>query len=262
MYDSHKDFSQEILSIWGDIKTQKPFWYKKNLDNDSIIEAEILDAWLLYENARNSSLREMLLGDVGLRSDLPVLNNFGVTTGSKSAIELGTVYKDKYALKVDDILESVTQSRDKNLSQEDVRKHLQNGSILNDGSWWPFKNDAWVLGAVHGLKIFHLGMQTIPNKLLWDGGANRPRVLGRELIGLAAFGYKRVIHLAKDKKTELQMARQLVGMVWGPTSRDDAEGATFTEYYKQLAAITNYGKLQSFALGNTIGYGQYDYAKL
>jgi hypothetical protein len=40
-----------------------------------------------------------------------------------------------------------------------------------------FKNDAWVVGGVPGLELFHRAMETVPDDLPRGGTAGWPRVL-------------------------------------------------------------------------------------
>lgn len=49
------------------------------------------DGYKLYENTKASTLAEQLLGETALRSNIALLNNFGAVSGSRSAIEAGTV---------------------------------------------------------------------------------------------------------------------------------------------------------------------------
>src|SRR5882724_11418708 len=144
----------------------------------------------MYQNARQSTLDELLLGDVKLRSEIEVLKNFGTTSGSESTMERETLFDSKNKkVTSDDVQATVKSARGSAYQLPEGVTHIRRGSVLDDGWWWPFKNDAWVIGGVHGLKRFHLAMAKASDDLLWDASSKRPRVLGRELLGLAAFGY-------------------------------------------------------------------------
>ncbi len=273
-------FESELRRLWTTIKALKPHWYKMGS-----IEVEIGDAWEMYQNARNSSLSELLLGDVKLRSQLEVLKNFGTTSGSETTMERKTLLDDKkQKIYPSQVNASVMGQLGKAYTKQDGIAHIRRGSVLNDGWWWPFKNDAWVIGGVHGLKRFHLTMADVPDELLWDGKDGRPRVLGRELLGLAAFGYSLIgvpswaiqqptpseVAKAQDpgkvvvKKTPLAAAsvRQTIGNVFAPQSRQKAQAATFTAYYEALAKVTTIGDIRNGILNDEVAFDDYDFSKI
>jgi hypothetical protein len=55
------------------------------------------------------------------------------------------------------------------------------------------------------------------------------RMLGRELVGLRTFGYRRV-----PNRFEATL-----GVVFGPTDPDRALGSSFSQYYDALAGTRN-----------------------
>ena len=264
MYRRFGEFESEVSSLWADIMKWRPSWYKTYPRFKKI---EIDDAWALFENSKNSLLREQLLGDVSLRSDKPVLRNFGTASGTESTMERGTLKdKGKRPVRVKQVQSSLKRAEGTRYTAQQGTDHIRKGSVLNDGYWWPFKNDAWVLGCVQGLKIFHLAMSTVPDSLLWDDKAGRPRVLGRELIGIHTFGYKRVAHFAADKQTgkptEMTKGRALIGIVFAPQDKAAAEGATFKQYYDALPKYTSLQSIRDLALSTAVPFDKYDYGKV
>lgn len=192
----------ELGLLYGDYKKQMPRFYK-----DKWGEKEEIDrAWKLYSNAADTQLSMLLLGDVKIRSDKALLKNMGTTAAYPMTNPAGT-----------------TTGRNPRTSASN-----STGSVLNEQDWWPLPNDAWVLGGINSLAQFHLASGINPaDDLLWDASAARPRVLGRELIGLFAFGYTRIKH--EHEAT--------LGIVFGPANKEAATRATFTQY---LLAVKQY----------------------
>ncbi|OWJ67881.1 hypothetical protein BWR60_06635 [Inquilinus limosus] len=164
-------------------------------------QEETKKAWTLYSNAYFTQLDTLLLGGIEIRGDKALLGNFG-TTAQKPV-------KGKAANTKGDGTASITQ-----------------GSVLNDVEWWPLLNDAWILGGITSGSDFYLASQKMPaDDDIWDESFRRPRVLGRELIALASFGYQRTAH-------------SKLGTAFVADDADRARGATFTAY---LDAIGQYG---------------------
>ena len=258
MYDENA-FTAELKLIWSTVTSFKPGWYKMGSQ-----DVEIKDAWQMYKNARDCNLPELLLGDLKLRSQIEVLKNFGTTSGTESTMERKTLVDDKGATVYPSIVNADVMTRvGKAYKSGDGIAHIRRGSVLNDGWWWPFKNDAWVIGGIHGLKRFHLTMAKAPDDLLWDTKDKRPRVLGRELLGLGAFGYKLIgvpswakLDPSTPRPTAEQLknktptaalktipvapkdVREAIGNVFAPQLKVSATGATFTAYYAALSKIT------------------------
>jgi hypothetical protein len=270
-------FEAELISIWDKVKSYKPHWYQMAKQ-----EIEIEDAWEMYNNARNSKLSELLLGDLKLRSQVEVLKNFGTTSGTVSTMERKTLFDDaKRPIFPVAVNEAVREQLGSTYRKNDGIAHMRLGSVLNDGYWWPFKNDAWVLGGIHGLKRFHLAMASAPDDLIWDGSAKRPRVLGRELLGLAAFGYSLIGVPSWAKKDPVPVTtgtgpkppvkttpvaadtiRATIGNVFAPVSKKAAEAATFKAYYAALDKATAIGDIKNGILTNEVAFDKYDFAKI
>ena len=276
MYNSEKEFDAAVRPLWQSILATKPSWYK--VDTADI---EIKDAWALYKNTRDSLLREQLLGETKMRSDVELMQNFGTASGTKTTAERGTLYNTgNTAIKSSEITAKVSSSSDK----EDM---LRRGSVLNDGWWWTFKNDAWLVGCAHGLKVMQLSSAGLAqlsdlDELMWDTKAARPRVLGRELIGLNAAGYKRVVHFsykqvevntATDAKGPKKMVKRafekegtiaMLGLTFAPVDRNTAMGLTFKGYYDRIAAfkkLTELRELVSSTSSHGIAYDAYEFPK-
>ena len=279
MYEK-KAFEAELTKLWAKILSNKPSWYKVGTK-----ALEISDAWEMYQNARQSTLSELLLGDVKLRSQIEVLKNFGTTSGTETTMERKTL-KDSGNKPIfpNDVKSSQQIRLGKGYTKELGVAHIRRGSVLNDGWWWTLKNDAWVLGGVHGLKRFHLTMGSVPDDLIWDSKAGRPRVLGRELVGLAAAGYSLIgvpswaiqsptrTEVAKSKEpskvtfttTPVSSAsvRDAIGMVFAPQNADTASALTLTTYYDALAKVKSIDDIKGGILGKEVAYEKYDFAKI
>ena len=278
---TEKSFKDELGRIWSTVTSFKPHWYKMGSQ-----EIEINDAWAMYQNARDSNLSELLLGDLKLRSQLEVLKNFGTTSGTESTMERGTLYDDKKnVVRPAQVNKTVMDQLGKSYRRGDGIAHIRRGSVLNDGWWWPFKNDAWVIGGIHGLKRFHLSMASAPDDLIWDSSDRRPRVLGRELLGLAAFGYSLIgvpswakkdptpttataptkggpKPVVKTTPVPADTIRATIGNVFAPQSKLTAQGATFTAYYEALAKVTSIDDIKNGILKNEVAFEAYDFAKI
>ena len=275
-------FRDEIQKIWTDIQAFKPAWYKMGSR-----DIEINDAWEMYEHARTSNLSELLLGDVKLRSQLEVLNNFGTTSGTETTMERNTlVGEKKQKISPANVQATLKEQLGKAYRAQDGIALIRRGSVLNDGWWWPFKNDAWVIGGIHGLKRFHMTMAAVPDDLLWDTGDKRPRVLGRELTGLATFGYKLIGVPAWAKRdpndpvpipksgenapkapiktipVPAKDVREAIGNVFAPQVKTTATGATFTLYYEALKKIKGIDEIKNGILKDEVDFEKYDFSKI
>lgn len=281
---TERSFKEELARIWSTVTSFKPHWYTMGSQ-----QIEINDAWEMYQNARGSNLSELLLGEMKLRSQLEVLKNFGTTSGTETTMERHTLYDDKKKLiSPGQVNETLRQG--KGYKKDDGIAHIRRGSVLNDGWWWPFKNDAWVIGGIHGLKRFHLTMASAPDDLLWDGKDGRPRVLGRELLGLSAFGYSLIGVPAWAKKDPPAKGttvatvtpstattpkapvkttpvspgdiRATIGNVFAPQTKTAAQAATFTAYYDALSKVKSIDDIKNGILTKEIAFDKYDFSKI
>ncbi|MBK5549643.1 hypothetical protein JFU49_04990 [Pseudomonas sp. TH03] len=266
-----QSFKAELETIWNSaVIRHKPSWYGVGSQ-----EVEIDDAWLMYEHARKSTLQELLLGDTKLRSHMEILKNFGTTSGTKTTMEQGSLFEE--GLRRNKITAGHVQE---SLSTVPVplrtgdKQHIRFGSVLNDGWWWPFKNDAWILGGIHGLRRFHLAMSDVPDDLIWDKANGRPRMLGRELIGLKTAGYSligvpawavKTVTEGKDGPTTVSTpvspsaVREAIGHVFAPTAKSKAEAMTFTKYYGALDVISSINNIKKKFLQVEVAFDSYDF---
>lgn len=172
---SKTSFYNEVAKMWPSIvkETDRPL--KKPKD-------EIERGFEAYENALNNS-GIVVLGSEALRENKILIENLGTLATEPQANEK---VMRTFLRKINPNLPSPKQA---------AKQHLTLGAVINDSNWWIFRNDTLMLGALHGQKDFHLVTDRegdIPNSLLWDKEAKRPRVLGRELIMLHLHGYQRI----------------------------------------------------------------------
>lgn len=207
---THDSFLNEISSRWAEIVIDD-----KVTNQSEAPKKEWDRGFLAYENARIGQLKVLLLGGPEIREDVQMIRNFGTLatrTQTKaniidSATKSGLEAAEKIRVQT---LPGGSSAKDKRIRplKELMEEHLHMGGIMNDGNWWIFRNDAFILGGVHGNREFHL--EKIPSEnLLWDKKANRPRVLGRELIILQLAGYQ--LYSYKRKK--------LMGYVFMPPTK-------------------------------------------
>ncbi|QRY79203.1 hypothetical protein JVX91_27155 [Pseudomonas sp. PDNC002] len=298
-YASDMDIKNELTPHWSVIcSTMKPIWYKfRGKTQDEQITNESAAAWRVYSNTKASTLDELLLGDLKLRSHVEIMNNFGTTSGSVTTLERGTLHGDGNQVIGP---EQITATIRKNMiasgiiteTQTDkppayianVTRHFRNGSVLNDGFWWPLINDAWLIGGVHSFKRFHLALASIDEGLLWDSSPKpkgpRLRMLGRELIGLHEAGYRLIglpawaikkEHVDEEgQKTETRTpvasssVRATIGYVFAPTEKTKALALSFTSY---RAAIDNFKSLDDIRSAildesKALAFDAYDFSKI
>lgn len=158
---TRESFIAEAERCRDAIRTVAPPWHA----NLPTIEDPYAYGFSMYENARRSSLGLLVLGDASIRGDRDLLVNLGVSS-----------------VTADDAAGVVTG--------DEIEERRSRGAVLNELRWWPFVNDCWVLGGIHGRMEFHLGREQWPvEDEVWDGGTGRPRMLGRELMILSVAGY-------------------------------------------------------------------------
>jgi hypothetical protein len=257
----------ELATLWPRyLRDHKPGWYAPQHPN-----MELGRAWALYQNSLNSQLPLMVLGDVtlrdtGLADTAALLRNLG-TTSTRDPLnpdghtrgmmgDLG-IRRIQFGSNPPQLSASYAPPNPRREYSADapsphpsdypIGTLLTRGSVLSNLNWWPLPNDAWLLGAIHGLRTFHLGK--IPGESdVFDAKKRRPTVLGRELIGLAVFGYRRI-----------KTAYAAMGHVIAPTNTDAALSATFTAY---LDALRNFPSgaaiLAGFANDQAIAYAEYE----
>jgi len=170
-------------------------WWKKDFKDD------VANAYALYERAATNDLGCIVLGETEIRKDRDLIQSFGLASAG------GIQDKPEEELVA-------------TLQRERLEKHgttqaiLGMGSILSDKNWTPLLNDALILGGIHTFQDFLLAddqvfrlarlMRRPPPQDMdeWRAffkfrldllyASFGPRVLAREFIGLATFGYQPV----------------------------------------------------------------------
>ena len=114
---------------------------------------------------------------------------------------------------------------------------LQGGSILSlvKGGWSVTYNDAWICGAVHGLKEFHCASDLSPENVFDEKFGLT--VTGRELVGLHIAGFVR-------QQTVLKDGSRYVVFRNGVTS--SAAKLTLTSYSSTMAQLDTEAKARKF----------------
>lgn len=172
---------QEVRPMWAEIVQEVP----KKLMRTGTPKVEVKRGMEAYQNAYEAFLPFMILGGEGIREEDNLLKNVG-TLATDPQVNLK---------KIADFLQRTLrlEKGDKQLKTA-VKVHTTQGAILNDSNWWPFRNDMFMLGAIHSEKEFHLATENgkePSDDILWDKKNKRPRVVGRELIMLALAGYQK-----------------------------------------------------------------------
>lgn len=156
-------FVADAALVWDElVRRHRPPWYEVRPQR-----YELDAAFEMYRRAASTQLDALVLGSDKIRSDLPLLTNFGTT--------------------------AVTSAWDR--PEHGPAASSERGSILAERNWWPLLNYAWVLGGIHGQAFFHYGKppgEPPAQSDLWDNGQRRPRVLGQELLLLQLGGYRLV----------------------------------------------------------------------
>lgn len=153
-----------------------------------------------YQNAMAPSMPVVLLGSTTMRDEPLIVLNFGT---------LSTNNTPQYNYKV--LGTEYQKATGRVLNRKAVLDHLSKGAVINDSNWWILRNDAFMLGAIHASKDFHIcyeGMRGVsrgvpPQALIWDDSNGRFRALGRELTMLFQAGYQPVYHQYRGDRTAL-----------------------------------------------------------
>ena len=115
-------------------------WFRWSTNDDELIR----NAWQLYKCANQNELGFLLLGDAKIRSG-NLLMNFGLASGNG-------IDDAREIRQIDEV-----RARRRGLAPpgHTAVEPLGPGSILNDKSWTPLLNDAFILGGVHSRQDFH-----------------------------------------------------------------------------------------------------------
>ncbi|EPJ95534.1 hypothetical protein [Pseudomonas sp. CFII68] len=236
-------FQQAIKQGWDYFATLQPSYYENNFYGQiramegykSLSASDKADyykssqkayagyyGWELYQNAYKNALNALVLGELAtLRKEggEDLFTNFGTTSYTP----------DSHSKKF--------------FTGQKPEASQQTGSILSEQYWWPLMNDCWLLGGVHRLCVFYLAYKKALNKnFLWSDAAKRPTILGRELIALEAFGYKRISHPYEAD----------LGFMFGVVNGDAALNATFEGIREAVTACANVESIVAFLKHDTV----------
>lgn len=187
-----KSLRTETIANWAAITKEVP---KENFKLQPP-KVEIQKGFEAYEAARSPSLNLIILGGPSIRTNQKLINNFG-TLATDPQVDQKKVKKfmAKTLVQNDENAPNVknTAAKAAKTAKQQLHDHLHQGAMINESNWWPYRNDLFILGAIHGERSFHIvgkKGQFPADELLWDYAEKRPHVLGRELIMLKAAGYQ------------------------------------------------------------------------
>lgn len=164
MYDQFEDFRTDALECG-------PTYYGDDSLEDDNLEA----AFRIFQKSREGTKLTDFEGN-------PVY--FGITIVGRLARRASDgrwISADENFPSIDEIMRENLRIMDE--GNEDA------GSILDANLWSLLANDAWLLGGIHAQTEFHFA-SPLRWENLWDEDASRMTVTGREVVGIAASGYK------------------------------------------------------------------------
>lgn len=179
-YTNAKHLEGMILTIWGEVSREHPGNGKGK--GVGTYKAEAKRCALLYGNAASKERSFVVLGESSIRGDSALMANLGT-------ISTNPVLSKKH---VKASFQKVYPYLGRKIDQA-VQMHITQGAVLNEGNWFILPNDIFMLGVIHSGKECHIATENgeIPEKeILWDEDADRPRVLGRELLQLYEAGFR------------------------------------------------------------------------
>lgn len=219
-------FTAEVKNNWAVITKEVQRSNLKLLPRDK----EIKKGFEAYENAKTSYLPLMILGNQDLRTDKELIQNVGTlaTETQVNIKEMKHFLQDAWDINI------TTDAKAAKVFKKELAAHVSKGAILNESNWWPFRNDCFMLGAIHGEREIHIASKKgeLPTKdLLWDDKEKRPRVLGRELIMLKLAGYQRIEH--KENTLSIVLAPPIV-----------ARNITFSDVRQELKKVKSINEVK------------------
>jgi hypothetical protein len=194
------------------------------------------EAYTLYMRSFESVLNCKILGDESLRNfNQPLFYNFGI---------LSTDIQTRVSDKMSRFFGTLNQAQD---PQHELAMNVK-GSILCSTKWNVFMNDAAMLGAIHSRQVVYLvfkNLWDIPDDFLYDAPNMRPRVLGRELLGLYACGYKVVDQDTPD-----------LGLVLVPPACQDNLEGNFDKMVQATRKIASADQIRNILSAHSLSYNE------
>lgn len=233
-YSSGGFFRDEVSEKWKEIRAECPPILQEK--KSSLREEEARRGYALYRHAYLGRLPFIILGGPEIRSDLELIQNCGTISTIPQIrdenLEILRLFMKKVLLP-----KNAFPSPSVN-PELFLKDHLRKGSILCESNWWPFQNDAFMFGAVHAHKDFHMGF--LPRKdLVWDEENGRPTVLGRELFLLALCGYRRIQHKAFEKSSTFILPKNAYKQAKSMTIKKFREALSKATSYKEFFVFTS-----------------------
>lgn len=176
------------------------------------------EAWLLYENTRQASLRMQIFGRHIFDQ------NEAVVKFAKS-VPKGT------SKQMPDFMVGITQTELDNFGKTNAN---ESGSALLTGrnSWNLTINDVWVCAGVHSCQEFHPASPVNARNIFSQ--QHILTITGRELIGLALAGY-----VAVSKHASL-------GTVYRPSVKNKVDAVNLVDYQVTIASLKTVQAAQTF----------------
>lgn len=170
----------------------------------------VLYAYEFYMLAYRAKLEMLLLGPAKSRQMPEEVKNFGISSN--------------------------INFRSQTIGNADLSAEMKKyGSIMSENNYCHLFNDLWILGGVHCCIQFQLISfpsypttynSTVNPNTLWRSKTKRLGMLGRELVILHHFGYRRV----QTTTEQTPLTDPTLGLVFVPGERVKAEGATLTSF--------------------------------
>lgn len=194
---SHSCPDLRRLSFENELK-QHGHLYAKQKGQKPVDDSERRKVLAMYDISASSRL-PLILGPSPKVWIPSLLQNFGgasINPFMNLFLKPGSKFVDQAML----------QQKEEQLALQHLRymshadpDHLKKGSILFEAFWSLAINDGLIQGAIDGGKEIHIASSagtvlSIQKDLLYDKDNNRPTVLGRELLNIAAQGYVQYKH--------------------------------------------------------------------
>lgn len=249
MYQSKNELKVDLKKAWPRLLTYKVVNKKYVLTNLSAMSGssyfDELDTladygWTLYQRTYQNQLDLLLLGSRDTRKDDDLLRNFGTTSVTAIDESRGVFLGESIRY----VKRRMEESGIGDMQGYDGMS-ATHGSILGEKRWVPVLNDIWLVAGCHRLSSFYVG--ALKDGTMWSKSQDRPRILGREILGLLACGYA----MLDTPQSEL------TGTVFVPRDKDLAQGASLTRIGQAAASVTSLAALKMQIQASTIPRDSY-----